>query len=261
MRLWVVSRRSCIFALSLLLVVVLGVFVVKNAAISASVKQKDLPIYCVDKGEEKIASISFDAAWGNEDTEQLIEILEKYDVKATFFVVGEWVDKYPESVKQLSDAGHEVMNHSNTHPHMPKLSKEKMREELTECSNKIEAVTGVKPILFRAPYGDYNNEVVGTMRECGCYTIQWDVDSLDWKDLSAAEITKRVTEKIKPGSIVLFHNAAKHTPEALPGILEKLKSDGYKIVPISQLIYADNYSIDNEGRQHLNEGAGGTSQE
>ena len=135
---------------------------------------------------------------------------------------------------------------------MPELSKDKMRDELTACNNKIEAITGVKPILFRAPYGDYNNEVIQTFRECGSYTIQWDVDSLDWKDLSADEITKRVTSKIKPGSIVLFHNAAKHTPEALPGILEKLKSDGYNIIPISQLIYADNYTIDTEGRQHLN---------
>lgn len=257
MKLWVITRKSCIAALTLLLVVILSVFVVKNAAISSvSGKKKDLPIYCVDKGDEKVASISFDAAWGNEDTGKLIEILGKYNVKATFFVVGDWADKYPESVKQLSDAGHEVMNHSNKHPHMPELSKDKMREELTSCNDKIEAITGVKPILFRAPYGDYNNEVVQTVRECGSYTIQWDVDSLDWKDLSADEITKRVLTKIKPGSIVLFHNAAKHTPEALPGILEKLKSDGYNIIPISQLIYADNYTIDTEGRQHLNSGTG-----
>ena len=187
--------------------------------------------------------------WGNEDTEQLIKILGEFDVKATFFVVGEWVDKYPESVKALSDAGHEIMNHSNTHPHMTKLSKEKMKEELTECNNKIEAVTGVKPTLFRAPYGDYNNEVVQTIRECGCYTIQWDVDSLDWKDLSAGEITKRVTERLAPGSIVLFHNAAKNTPEALPQILTKVREEGYTLVPISQLIYTENYKIDNSGRQ------------
>ena len=192
-------------------------------------------------------------AWGNEDTEQLINILNKYNVKATFFVVGDWVDKYPESVKQLSDAGHEVMNHSNKHPHMPELSKDKMRDELTACNNKIEAITGVKPILFRAPYGDYNNEVIQTVRECGSYTIQWDVDSLDWKDLSAGEITKRVLNKVKPGSIVLFHNAALHTPEALPGILEKLQSEGYRFVPISELIYTENASIDQAGCQHQNQ--------
>ena len=251
MKIWFITKRRGIALLALLILVITALSLARNTAITVSGKSRDLPIYCVDKGDEKIASISFDAAWGNEDTQQLIDILAQYDVKATFFVVGEWVDKYPESVKALSDSGHEIMNHSNTPPHMTKLSKEKMIEELTECNNKIESVTGVKPILFRAPYGDYNNDVVGAMRECGCYTIQWDVDSLDWKDLSASEITKRVTEKLSPGSIVLFHNAAKNTPEALPQILEKVKSDGYTLVPISQLIYTDDYEVDPSGRQKL----------
>lgn len=252
MKIWILSKNNGILILALFILVTAALLVGKNTAVSVNGSPRELPIYCVDKGDEKIISISFDAAWGNEDTSQLIDILAKYDVKATFFVVGDWVDKYPESVKQLSDAGHEVMNHSNKHPHMPELSQEKMRAEITECNNKIEAITGVKPILFRAPYGDYNNETIKTIRECGCYPIQWDVDSIDWKDIEADQITKRVTSKVKPGSIVLFHNAAKHTPEALPQILEKLKSDGYSIVPISQLIYADNYTIDSTGRQHLN---------
>ena len=139
--------------------------------------KKDLPIYCVQK-EDKICAISFDAAWGNEDTHTLIEILKKYNIKTTFFVVGEWVDKYPESVKELADAGHEIMNHSNTHPHMTKLSKEQMQKEVTECNNKIESVTNKKPILFRPPYGDYNDNVVSAMRDIGMYTIQWDVEVL-----------------------------------------------------------------------------------
>ncbi len=252
MKIWILSKNNGILILTLFILVTAALLVGKNTAVSVNGSSRELPIYCVDKGDEKIISISFDAAWGNEDTSQLIDILAKYDVKATFFVVGDWVDKYPESVKQLSDAGHEVMNHSNKHPHMPELSQEKMRAEITECNNKIEAITGVKPILFRAPYGDYNNETIKTIRECGCYPIQWDVDSIDWKDIEADQITKRVTSKVKPGSIVLFHNAAKHTPEALPQILEKLKSDGYSIVPISQLIYSDNYTIDSTGRQHLN---------
>lgn len=119
--------------------------------------------------------------WGNEDTEELINIMKKYNVKTTFFVVGGWVDKYPESVKQLFDAGHEIMNHSNTHPHMTQISKEEMIKEAEACDEKIQKITNVKPILFRAPYGDYNNEVVGTMRETGHYTIQWDVETNDTK--------------------------------------------------------------------------------
>lgn len=252
MKIWVLSKKSGILILTLVLMVTAAILTGRGSVISAGAKQRELPIYSVDKGDEKILSISFDAAWGNEDTPQLIEILDRYNVKATFFVVGDWVDKYPESVKQLSDAGHEVMNHSNKHPHMSELSKDKMKEEINSCSDKIEAVTGVRPILFRAPYGDYNDETIKTIRECGCYPIQWDTDSLDWKDLTAEQISKRVIDKAKSGSIVLFHNAAKHTPEALPTILEALQKDGYKIVPISQLIYADNYTIDNAGVQHLN---------
>ena len=133
---------------------------------------------------------------------------------------------------------------------MPELSKDKMRDELTACNNKIEAITGVKPILFRAPYGDYNNEVIQTVRECGSYTIQWDVDSLDWKESATPDsIFKRVTGKVTNGSIVLFHNDADHTPEALPGILKCLKEQGYEFVFISDLILKDNYTIDHTGKQ------------
>ncbi|MBQ4145614.1 MAG: polysaccharide deacetylase family protein [Clostridia bacterium] len=249
MKIWVVKRKTIITS-GIIFLGILSIFLIgRTNSISVSSPKRDLPIYCVDKGEEKITAISFDAAWGNEDTEQLIEILDKYKVKATFFVVGSWVDKYPESVKALHDAGHEVMNHSNSHPHLTQISKEKIKEEINLCNDKIEKITGIRPNLHRAPYGDYNNDVVQAVRECGCYTIQWDVDSLDWKDLSASEITKRVTERVKPGSIVLFHNAALHTPEALPYILEKLKGDGYTFVPISELIYTDNYTIDQTGKQ------------
>lgn len=250
MKIWMIRRRTIVLGLCLIFCFLALCLVGKTEAWTASKVQRDLPIYCVDRGEEKLVSLTFDAAWGNEDTEQLIEILDRYGAKATFFVVGSWVDRYPESVKALHDAGHEVMNHSDTHPHMTQISKEKMKAEIDLCNQKIESITGKRPHLHRAPYGDYNNDVIQAVRECGCYTIQWDVDSLDWKDLSATEITKRVTQKVKPGSIVLFHNAAKHTPEALPGILEKLKQDGYYFVPVSDLIFTENFTIDQAGVQH-----------
>lgn len=250
MKIWIISKRTGVISLVLLVALLCLLCVGRNHAVTVSKPQRDLPIYCVDKGEEKLLSISFDAAWGAEDTMQLIEILDQYQVKATFFVVGTWVDEFPDAVKALSDAGHEIMNHSNKHPHMTQISKEKMKEEVEECNRKIEAITGKKPHLFRAPYGDYNNDVVQAVRECGCFTIQWSVDSLDWKDLSAAEITKRVTDKVAPGAIVLFHNAALHTPEALPAILEKIQGDGYTFVPISELIYTENFRIDQAGKQY-----------
>jgi len=217
-------------------------------AVGAAATSRQLPIYCVQR-DQKMLSISFDAAWGNEDTQQLIDILGKYNVKATFFVVGDWVDRYPESVKALHDAGHEIMNHSNTHAHLPQLSAQQITDDLNACNDKIEAVTGVRPTLIRLPYGDYDDNSIRTVRAMGMEPIQWDVDSLDWKDLSAADITKRVTSKVCPGSIVLFHNAAKHTPEALPGIIESLLQDGYTFVPISQIILTGNYTIDHTGRQ------------
>ncbi len=251
MKIWIIDKKRGLFIIACFLIFVGVIIAGKEGAITASSGEKILPIYSVDKGEEKVISFTFDAAWGNEDTQKLIDIFQNEDIKVTFFVVGDWADNFPESVKALSDAGHEVMNHSNTHPHMPKLSAEKMKDEISDCNDKIEKITGTRPILFRAPYGDYNNNVVKTVEECGCYCIQWDVDSLDWKDLQANEIEERVLKKVAPGSIVLFHNAAKHTPEALPGLIKKLKEEGYSFVPVSQLVYADNYEIDYSGKQHI----------
>ncbi len=145
------------------------------AAIGAAASARQLPIYCVQR-DQKLVSISFDAAWGNEDTQQLIDILGGYGVKATFFVVGEWVDKYPESVKALHDAGHEVMNHSNTHAHYPQLSAEQVVSDLNACNDKIEAVTGVRPTLVRLPYGDYDDKSINAVRSIGMEPVQWDVD-------------------------------------------------------------------------------------
>ena len=186
--------------------------------------------------------------WGNEDTQTLIDILTKYDARATFFLVGQWVDKYPESVKALSDAGMEIGNHSDTHPHMAKLSEKQIIDEVSLCSGKIEAITGTPVSLFRCPYGEYDDEVITTVRNMGVQPIQWDVDSLDWKDLSGDDIYKRVTSRVSDGSIILFHNAAKHTPEALAGIIEYLLQEGYEIVPVSELFLTGEYDIDNTGR-------------
>lgn len=250
MKLYVITAKKLIanFVIVFVLFAAISLNYSQSASVFKNEASRKLPIYNVER-EDKVCAISFDAAWGNEDTHDLIEILKNYDVKATFFVVGDWVDRFPESVKELHEAGHDIMNHSNTHPHMTQISKEKMLEEINECDKKIEKITGIKPNLFRPPYGDYNDSVVTTMKEAGHYTIQWDVDSLDWKDLSADEIYSRVTGRVKNGSIVLFHNAAKHTPEALPKILEKLKNDGFKIIKINDLIYKENYYMDTAGKQ------------
>lgn len=218
------------------------------AIVGASATTRELPIYCVAR-DNKCVSLTFDAAWGNEDTQDLIDILGKYNVKATFFVVGEWVDKYPESVKALSDAGHEVMSHSDDHAHFSKLSESEIKNNLNACNDKIEAVTGIRPTLFRCPYGEYDDHVIKTVNSMGMKAIQWDVDSLDWKEISASEILKRVSGNVKPGSIVLFHNAAIHTPEALPSVIEYLLSEGYEIIPVSEILLQGEYEMDHTGRQ------------
>lgn len=246
----VLTKRH--LAAALAIVFLLAVLAVAAAALIpyayANAAKRRLPIYCTDRAN-KVVSLTFDAAWGDEDTEQLIGILGKYDVPATFFVVGEWVDRCGDSVKALHDAGHEIMNHSDTHPHMPGLSRDAMIREINACSDKIQAVTGKRPTLFRAPYGDYDNALLETtdMLEMPC--IQWDVDSLDWKGLTAEEIVRRVTSQVGSGSIVLFHNAAKHTPEALSAIIETLQRRGYTFLRASEMIYTENYTLNHEGRQ------------
>lgn len=241
-----VTKKQIMLCLSL--VVAVAVVIVGSVGVYANANRL-LPIYCVETDKKQIA-ISFDAAWGNDDTQDLIDILAEYDVPATFFVVGAWVDKYPESVKALHDAGHQIQNHSNTHPHMPQLSREQMKDEIESCNKKIEAITGVCPTLLRPPYGDYDNALIETMDSLGMKTIQWDVDSLDWKENATADsICQRVTSRVENGSIVLFHNDADHTPEALPTILKCLKDEGYEFVFISDLILKDNYEINHMGKQ------------
>ncbi len=244
-----VCRRRVVVTI-LLLVICAGIFSALwlPTAVTTSAGTRQLPIYSVER-PQKLCAISFDAAWGNEDTQSLIDVLAKYNIKATFFVVGQWAEQYPESVKALTDAGHEVMNHSDCHDHYNTLSADEIVADITACNEKVKAITGTAPTLLRCPYGEYDDHVIAAVRSLGMEPIQWDVDSLDWKKIPAAEITKRVTEKLRPGSIVLFHNAAPHTPEALPAILDFMIQEGYTILPISQLIYTENYTIDHSGRQ------------
>ena len=212
---------------------------------------KELPIYYVKTEEKKIA-ISFDCAWGVDYTDELLSIMAQEEVKCTFFTVEFWAKKYPEYLTKIHENGHDIGTHSSTHPYMSKLNKETIIKELSTSSSVIEQVVGVRPILFRPPYGDYNDLLIKTAKELGLYTIQWDVDSLDWKDISAREITERVVKRVKNGSIVLFHNQGLHTAKALPQIIKKLKAQGYKFVKISELIYKDNYQMSIDGGQFRN---------
>ena len=249
MKVFVMNKKRIIFALCLIIVITAAVIGIIYCESSQTMKSSNsLPIYSVQTDKKQVA-ISFDAAWGNEDTQQLIEILDKYKIKATFFLVGSWVDNYPDSVKALADAGHSIQNHSDTHPYLTQISPEQAKEEIEKCNKKINALIGKNPTLIRPPYGDYNADVISTVESIGMFPVQWSVDSLDWKGIGAEEIFNNVAPKVKAGDIVLFHNAAEHTPEALPGIIEHLQKQGFEFVLIEELIYKDNYMIDVNGTQ------------
>lgn len=207
-----------------------------------------LPIYSVGR-DDKVVSISFDCAWGTDHTDDILDALRSGGVNATFFMVEFWTEKYPEYVKKIDAAGHEIGTHSATHSYMSKQNAEEIKLELKTSSQAITDVTGKKVELFRPPYGDYDDELIRTASEAGFYSIQWDVDSLDWKDLSATDIAMRVINGVQSGSIILMHNNGLHTAEAVPIIIETLKNRGYVFVPIGQLIYHENYTLDSTGRQ------------
>ena len=235
----------------LLLLVISILIINKNKnynLVSAFSLTKELPIYSVQRDDKKIA-ISFDAAYGDEYTLDILDTLDKYDVKSTFFLVKFWVDKFPNQVVEIYKRGHEIGNHSATHPNMSTLSKEEMIQELNSTGEAIYELTGEKPFLFRPPYGDYNDTLIKTCREIEYYPIQWDIDSLDWKELGVQPVVDTVVRNINSGSIVLFHNNAKYISEYLPIVIERLQENGFEIVPISELIYYDNYKMDNSGRQ------------
>lgn len=217
---------------------------------SSRIGDRELPIYCVQTDKKQIA-LSFDAAWGNEDTKDILDILAKHDVKVTFFMTGGWVESYPEDVKAIYAAGHDLGNHSENHKDMPTLSNEQQKEELMKVHNKVKELTGYEMFLFRPPYGSYNNNLILNAKDCGYYTIQWDVDSLDWKNYGVESIIKTVTQHkhLGNGSIILCHNGAKYTAQALDEMITILKDAGYEFVPISELIIRDNYHMDHEGRQ------------
>jgi len=203
-----------------------------------------VPIYGVER-EEKVIALSFDAAWGADFTDDLLDILARHNIKATFFLVGFWVEKYPEMAKRISDAGHEIGNHSSTHPHMPTLSAEQIAFEITRTHDLIKQETGQEARLFRPPFGEYSNRVIETLDSLNYLTIQWSVDSLDWQqNMTKDDIIKRVTSRAHPGAIVLFHNNATYTPEALEPIILKLKEEGYTFTSIGDLLLTDNWYID-----------------
>ncbi len=254
MKFVVLKKKTLLFCLLIILIIpLLSINFVGSAFANVyfGYVPRKVPIYSVYT-EKKQVAISFDSAWGADKTLDIINTLKEYNSTATFFLVGFWVDKYPEMVSAINEAGLEIGTHSNTHPDFAKLDREQMKLELETSISLIENITHKKVELFRAPFGSYNNTLLNLTDEINLKTIQWDVDTLDWKGLSAVEISNRVLNRVKNGSIILCHNNADHIVEALPIILDRLQKQGYSITSVGELIYKDNYSIDHMGGQKLN---------
>ena len=217
-------------------------------SIQTSSVPKYLPIYNVKTDEKKIA-FTMNCAWNADDIDSILETLKNNNVHITFFMVGDWVDKYPEAVKKINEAGHEIGSHSNTHPHVNNLSAEKNLEEIKLSVNKIEQITGQKTNIYRTPYGEYNDTVIKTAQENGYYPIQWNLDTLDYKGLTGEEMWNRLKNKLENGSIILSHNGTKHTADSLDMLIKNIKEKGYEVTTVSDLIYKDNFTINNNGTQ------------
>lgn len=252
----IISIGLLVFAT--ILITCLSLFFESRSSISSSshsfttlFNNKELPIYCVDTPKKEIA-LSFDAAWGNEDTQKILKTLKKNDVHVTFFMTGGWIEKYPDDVKAIAKAGHELGNHSENHKQMSKLSTEECKEEIMTPHEKVKKLTGKDMKVFRPPYGDYNDTLINAVHTCGYQAIQWDVDSLDWKDYGVDSIINTVLnhKHLGNGSIILCHNGSKYTAEALDSLIKGLKEKGYTFVTMSELVYKGECEIDVEGRQH-----------
>ncbi len=249
MRFMCLGKRDFVFlGLCITLCVLIVTQTAKGVRAVSTGGERKLPIYSVQTEEKKIA-ITFDAAWGNSDTEMLLEILKKHNAKATFFFTGEWVSKYPNDVLKIYAEGHSCANHSDSHAHIASMTAEQLLGDIKACNDKIAAVTGKAPTLYRGPYGEYNNTLLTQVENLKMYAVQWDIDSRDWQKKSIDEMVKSVTENAKCGSIVLFHNDLENTPEAVDKILEILSKEGYKFVTADELIYKENYEIRHDGMQ------------
>lgn len=216
--------------------------------IQTSSTEKYLPIYNVQIEEKKVA-FTMNCAWNADDIDSILETLKNNDVKITFFMVGNWVDKYPEAVKKIYEAGHEIGSHSNTHPHVNQLSSEKNLEEIKLSVSKIEKITGNKTNLYRAPYGEYNDTVIKVAKENGYYPIQWNIDTLYYKGLTGEKMWERIKNKLECGAIILSHNGTENTADSLDMLIKNIKNKGYQITTVSELIYKENYTINNNGTQ------------
>lgn len=248
MKIFSFRLKSIIITAVILIAVTFGVyFMASQVSEAVSASERMIPIYNVNKDTNEVA-ITFNCAISG-DVDKILQILEEYNVKATFFMLGSWADDHHEEVTAIFEAGHEIGNHSYSHNDMPSMNYDDIMLDIQKCNETVRNITGHSPTLFRTPSDSYDNKTISAAENLGMYTIQWDVDTLDWKNISADEIVTRVTSKVKSGSIIQMHTGTAHTAEALGEILNYLYSNGFKLVTVGELIYHESYHIDNNGMQ------------
>ncbi len=212
-------------------------------------KSRELPVYGVGRRDNRIA-LTIDAAWDADKTPFILDTLDTYHIKATFFLCGVWVKQYPDFVKEIAKRGHEIGNHSLTHPHMSRMDAIGIQKELRDLDDMLEELTGKRSTLFRPPFGEYNDTVIKAAREAGYEVIQWSRDTVDWKkDRSAQTILDGVLKKLQSGDIILCHNNGFKIETYLPVLLETAQQKGFRFVTVSELLLSGETSIDNNGIQ------------
>ncbi len=222
----------------------------RSVAVSGSVNGVEIPV-CSVQTDKKQAALTFDADIESGSTQTILKILEAYDARATFFVTGSWVENNPETVRQIAAAGHDIGNHSQNHRNMTELTKEEIWQEILPVHEAVYELTGIEANLFRAPYGAYDDDLVKTVKMSGYMPIRWNVDSQDWKNYGTDSILQMVAanKNLENGSIILMHIGADYTAMALESVITALQSQGYELVPVSEMIGWGSYAMDAEGRQ------------
>ena len=249
MRFHVIKGKNLLLAALLVIWGAVLIFVVGFTANKvASAKQRQTPVYSVAR-EDKAIALSFDVAWGDETTDAVLSVLKDADIRATFFFVGSFVKQYPESVSRIVNAGHEIADHSMTHADPKKLTYEENLREIDDCAEVLQAVTGVRPRLFRAPSGAYTDDLLAAAESLGMTTVQWSADSLDWKYTDRDRVLRRLLPDVAPGGILLFHLGKAVTVEVLPEIIDTLKKEGYTFVPVGELLLKGDTYVDGNGVQ------------
>ncbi|WP_254778267.1 polysaccharide deacetylase family protein [Paenibacillus sp. cl141a] len=191
--------------------------------------------------QNKVIALTFDDGPDKHNTVQILDLLKRYDAKATFFVVGSRVEKHPDIVARELQEGHEIGNHSYTHPPFHNINVTKLSSELNQTQDAIYQATGMKTVLFRPPGGSYNETIVRTSKDLGMLTVlwSWHQDTLDWRKPGVNRIVRKVLDNARNGDIVLMHDfvpSSTQTVEALKVILPELQKRGYSFVTVSELM-------------------------